>query len=398
MRGKTERVKDARFIEHLHTRAARGLRIRPCSQNTWVSEQFDRLTDVLTRSPNPASREIFSLHTPSHRIHGGKTLRTRPTRMLSSMDTCILELGTREIRLLRARLVAGGGNVETVAIENELVSADESIDRTGSISPGAAAEAEAVVLRLLDAARVRFRDVPVYAIAPHALGGAKNARTVLDSLARRIRIPITSLSARDTARLAYRAARVELGAFDGQAAVVHLGDAATDLASGTRGSVDLAETLTMGVARLHRAYGGTDGGLPIAEANALFSLVRLCAGPAGRRVRDWGASALLVTGECAAAVRDVATAWGFLDEDTDVLGRVALHALAAEIIAASPEDLENARIGPNRAPLVGTAAVMIDAFCDLLGQRDVALGSSGAAAGAALDVLTRPPLRLASGA
>lgn len=312
------------------------------------------------------------------------------------MDTYILELGTREFRLRRARL-ASSGRIETVGIESERVALDESIDRTGTISQSASTEALAAVLRLLDVARLCCRGAEVYAIAPHALGGARNAESVLDTLARRARISITFLSLRDTTRLAYRAARVELGAHEGQAAVVHLADTAIEIASGTGASLDLAETFSIGVAPLHRAYGGTERGLPAAEASALFSLVRLCGGPVGRRVRDRGVPILLVTSENAEAVRDVASAWGFLDEDRDAIGRVALHALATEILAASPADLENVGVSASRAPLVGTAAVMMDAFCDLLGQPEVLLGTSGPSEGVALDVLSQPEFRLAAG-
>jgi exopolyphosphatase/guanosine-5'-triphosphate,3'-diphosphate pyrophosphatase len=313
------------------------------------------------------------------------------------MDTCILELGTRTVRLMRSRGVERGP-VEVADIENEPVSAGESIDRNGIISPPASAELSAAVSRLLDVAKARCRHATIHAIAPHALGGANNARSVLAAVQRRTGVSVTLLSSKDTARLAYRAARSEFGHLGGQTAVVHLGDAAADFTSGTRATLDIADTLPLGVARLHRAYGSGESDLAAADAPALSFLVRLCAGPATRRLREWGAPVLVVTSENAAAVREVGRVWGYLGEESETIGRVALRALAAEILGASVWDLENLGIDSRRAALVGTTAVTVDALSDLLGQREVLLGASGPSEGAALEVLGRPPLKLASGA
>jgi exopolyphosphatase/guanosine-5'-triphosphate,3'-diphosphate pyrophosphatase len=313
------------------------------------------------------------------------------------VDTCILELGAWTLRLTRSR-GAERGPVEVVDMESVRVSTGESIDRTGLISPSASVELSSAVSRLLELAKTRCRNAPLHAIAPHALGGAKNARSVLSAILRRTGVPVTLLSPRDTARLAYRAARSELSYLEGQAAIVHLGDAAVDFASGTRAALDLVETLPLGVARLHRAYGLDAEGLPGVDAGALFSLVRLCAGPAARRLREWGAPVLAVASENAGAVRDAASAWGFLDRESEVIGRVALRALTMEILGASVWDLENLGIDRRRAPLVGTAAVTIDALADLFGKREVVLAASGTSEGAALEVLGRPAFRLAAGA
>src|SRR4051794_28162406 len=102
--------------------------------------------------------------------------------MLVPMDTCILELGGREIRLLRARLIPGGRWIESVALEQEWVGIDESVDRSGVISPNISKAALAAVLRLLDVATRRCPGTPVYAIAPHGLGGARNAENFLGTL------------------------------------------------------------------------------------------------------------------------------------------------------------------------------------------------------------------------
>jgi exopolyphosphatase / guanosine-5'-triphosphate,3'-diphosphate pyrophosphatase len=313
------------------------------------------------------------------------------------MDTCILELGVRTLRLLGSR-AAERGPVEVVDIHSERVRLGESIDRTGTVTASVSSDLLAAVSRLLEVAHSRCPGVSLHAIAPHALGGSENARSVLAAIGRRTGVAVTLLSPRDTARLAYRAARSELGYLGGQTAVVHLGDAAADFTSGTRATLDVADTLPLGVGRLHRAFGSGDSGLAAVDASALSSLVRLCAGPATRRLREWGVPVLVVTSENAATVREVGRAWGFLGEDSETIGRVALRALATEILQASVWDLENLGIDPRRAALVGTTAITIDTLTDLLGQREVLLAASGPSEGAALEILRRPALKLASGA
>lgn len=313
------------------------------------------------------------------------------------MDTCILELGAWTVRLVRCRRLERGP-FEVAEMESVRIGTGESIDRTGVITPSTSVELSSSVSKLLEVAQARCRNAPLHAIAPHALGGAKNARSVLSAILRRTGVSVALLSPKDTAHLAYRAARSELAHLDGEATFVHLGDAAVDFAWGTRAAADRVETLSFGVARLHRAYGLDASGLPEADASALRSLVRLCAGPAARRFRECGAPVLVATSENAAAVREVASAWGFLDPESAVIGRVALRALATEILGASVWDLENLGVDRRRAPLVGTAAVMIDALADLLGKREVVLAASGASEGAALEVLGRPLLGLAAGA
>ena len=128
-----------------------------------------------------------------------------------------------------------------------------------------------------------------------------------------------------------------------------------------------------------------------ADSGALFSLVRLCAGPACRRLRAWGNPALVVGSENAKAVRTVARSWGYLDTDSNDLCRLSLHALVPEILDAAPESLCALGIDASRSSLVGTAAVVIDALADLLGQREVRFADFGVAEGAALTRLAGPP-------
>jgi exopolyphosphatase/pppGpp-phosphohydrolase len=163
----------------------------------------------------------------------------------------------------------------------------------------------------------------------------------------------------------------------------------------------LAESLPIGIVRLHRAYGETESGLLQADSSALFGLTRLCGGPACRRLRDMGATRLVFGSENATTLRDVAIQLGYLEPDSNSLCRLALHALVPEILAMPTDEICALGVDPERANLVGTTAVVADALADLLGEREVRFTTSGVVEGAALAVAaslagTRPEIGEAS--
>jgi exopolyphosphatase/guanosine-5'-triphosphate,3'-diphosphate pyrophosphatase len=301
------------------------------------------------------------------------------------MNACILELGTRSFRLARVGLSDDRG-LDVQGLESERVALDASIDATGGIGRRTWGDALQTLGRLIETARRRAPLSPLFVIAPHALGEAHNADAFVEAARRRFGISISLVSQADSARLAYLGVRAAAKDLSGGAVVAYVDDSVLDIAYGSGPECAFSQTLSLGVQRLHAAYAARGVGLRLAEATALFGLVRLCAEPVAKRVPDAGHARLLVASENAIAVRDVARAWGFLEDDADSLGRMALHALVPEILAAAPSSLCRLGIEPFRASVVGTTAVVLDALADLLGQREVRFTTSGVREGAALEL------------
>ncbi len=311
------------------------------------------------------------------------------------MDISILELGTRTFRLLRAVKDSDGGAAVS-CVSSERVGIEMSVDAIGTISRSDASDALRVMGRLLSRARRLDGGRHVVTYAPNAFGGAGNASEFGHAVKRRFGVSVTLLSPRDSATLPYHATRHELGPSlhevrerEHPLGVVHVGDPALDFAVGASAIPDFTVSLDLGVARLHRAVGATERGLPTTDAAALFSLVRLSGGPACRRVREWGKPEVAFGSENAKAVRDVARAWGYLDANANGLCRLSLHALVPEILAAPPDLLVDIGILPSRASLVGTTAVVIDALSDLLGLRTVRFSAHGLPEGVARSIFLR---------
>jgi exopolyphosphatase/pppGpp-phosphohydrolase len=299
------------------------------------------------------------------------------------MDTCILGIGVRSFDLIHARAVPGG-RFESEHLVSEPVALDASIDATGGIGSRAWADALRLAGKLIAKGRRAAQSGHVVALAPHGLGGAENAHGFALAVRRRFGAQLAVVPVADTAQLAYRAAHHELDAGSSAVAAIHVGDLTIDFTAGSGATNDFFESMSLGVVKLHRAYGATDSGFLATDAGALFSLIRLCGGPACRKLRDWGDVAPVFGSENAAAVRDVARAWGYMDRASTSLERLALHALVPEILSAPPDRLG---VDPRRASSVGTTAVVIDALSDVFGLRDVRIASLGVLEGAALEVL-----------
>jgi hypothetical protein len=85
-------------------------------------------------------------------------------------------------------------------------------------------------------------------------------------------------------------------------------------------------------------------------------------------------------------LRDVAIQLGYLESDASGLCRLALHAMIPELLAMPVDAICELGLDPERANLVGTTAVVVDALADLLGEREVRFTTSGVVDGAALAV------------
>ncbi|HEX4478219.1 MAG TPA: hypothetical protein VH142_24225 [Polyangiaceae bacterium] len=288
--------------------------------------------------------------------------------------------------------------MELVPLGTERVALEASIEATGKIGRRAGADALRALGNLVAIAR-RSGDGQIVAFATPTLGGADNVDDYLHSVRKRYGFATPLLAPSELLRLTYLAAQNELDVGDAPVTIAHLGDSTLELGHGAFGRTPHAETLALGVARLHRAFGACETGFPTDDVGALFSLVRLSCGPASRALDEFGRAPLVVASEHVTAVCDVARTWGYVDDDSTSLGRLALHALVPEILAASPATLCRLGVDPLRAPLVGTAAVILDALADLLGQREIRFTRSGAREGLALEALAmREHAEVADGA
>jgi hypothetical protein len=186
------------------------------------------------------------------------------------------------------------------------------------------------------------------------------------------------VSHRDTARFIYSRARAEAADVSGYVTVIELGEAALDFMSGDGPACDLMDRALLGVGRLHQAFGGTADGLLPTDAGALFSLVRLSAGPAVRRIRDRGKTTMILTSTLAASVLAAVRGAGYAADGESSVDRIAFHAFAAEILTARPGALRELGIDRRAASLVSTAGVVIDALADMLAQGDIRFGTARA--------------------
>ena len=298
------------------------------------------------------------------------------------METCIIELGTRDFHFVRSCLGATQ-DLEVLEHVTERVALDSSIDATGSIGRRARADALRTFGRFVSMARKRRPSQRVLAVAPHT--AAYNLEDFFEAVWRRYGVTVDVMSVDRMARLTYRAVRHELGTTPSSIVVAHLGSTNLNLAWGSGAHCDSVKGLSLGVGRLHHAHGsGAHGMLACSGRAALFTLTRLSGGPVARRLRLGGDHALVVCSDNAAALREVARAWGYLEADDVTLGRIVLHALVSEVLAAPLSSLCRLGLEPRRAALVGTSAVILDALADLLGQREVRFARCGLREGLAL--------------
>jgi len=314
------------------------------------------------------------------------------------MDVSILELQTGGFHLLHAHVGAGERLVVSTEAA-ERVGIDASVDATGHIGRKTWADSLRAFGRLATSARKWTQSGDVIALAPNGLGGALNGATFLQAARLKHGVGVDALSAAEAAHLVYAGVHDELGDAGEALVVAHLGDTTVDLVAGRGAAATAHGSIALGVARIGRAFGA-ERGLGPDDAAALFSLVRMCGGPAGRRLASVvEGSRLVVTSARARAVREVARAWGYLEPEATMIGRLTLHALVPELLEASPASLCRLGIGADDALLVGTTAVMIDALADLLGRREVCFAGSGVRHGAAARWLSgAAPLLQAAGA
>lgn len=298
------------------------------------------------------------------------------------MEATIFELSPSEFNLHIARRDdLGKLNVTRVATERVAVGA--SVEATNAIGKRTWAQAMRTVDRLN---RVARRSAPQrsLALAMTGLSDAWNARGFVDAVRQRHGMATRIVSREEAAALAYAGIWSESGQSGGRMAVCLIDESRIEVASGVDGVCDRIDAVPFGVRRLRVAFGVGEQPLRHSDAGAMFSLVRLCGGPMGRRLRDLGTRRLTLPAPLSKTISELAAAWGYSSRGATEIDRVTLHALVPDVIAMPHAGLSRLGIGDRDALALGPTLVAIDAIADLLRVPTISLSRSGILEGAIL--------------
>lgn len=298
------------------------------------------------------------------------------------MEATIFELSPSEFNLHIARTDdLGRLNVTRVATERVAVAA--SVEATNAIGRRTWAQAMRTVDRLN---RVARRSAPhrSIALAMNGLSDAWNARGFVDAVSRRHGMATRIVSRTEAAALAYAGIWSEAGQTSERMAVCLFDESRIDVASGVDGICDRIDAVPFGVRRLRVAFGAGEQPLRHADIGPMFSLVRLCGGPMGRRLRDLGTERLALPAPLSKTIAELAAAWGYADRDATEIDRLLLHALVPDVISMPHASLSRLGIKHREALALGPTLVALDAIADLLRVPSVFLSRRGILEGAIL--------------
>lgn len=291
------------------------------------------------------------------------------------MDLCILELNVCSLHLTRVAKVPGGG----------VVVLRRAVEPVALDVPNAWTHVARSFARLLRAAHARNSDTQPVVIASPRFRGVPGADTFLAWAAGRHALTLWSPAAADRALLVATGASTERRWKAGIAAL-DLGDDEIGAAA-TRGGARAAASARLGLHSLQEALERGPEDLQPEDGLIVQMLVKLCAGPALRRIAALSPGSLLLSFEEARGLRALSTQWGYLDDGEDAVPRIAFRALAAEISAMGSR--AGAELGLERdlCTRLPIAAAVTDAVAGLLGVQSVVLAHQDLAEGAALGIL-----------
>jgi len=298
------------------------------------------------------------------------------------MEATIFELSPGEFNLHIARTDdLGRLNVTRVATERVAVGA--SVEATNAIGRRTWAQAMRTVDRLNRVAQRSAPHKPI-ALAMNGLSDAWNARGFVDAVQRRHGMATRIVSREEAAALAYAGIWSESGQTGGRMAVCLFDESRIEVASGVDGVCDRIDAVPFGVRRLRVAFGADEQPLRHSDIGPMFSLVRLCGGPMGRRLRELGTTRLTLPAPLSRTIAELAAAWGYADREATAIDRVLLHALVPDVIATPHASLTRLGIERREALALGPTLVALDAIADLLRVPSIFLSRSGILEGAIL--------------
>jgi exopolyphosphatase/pppGpp-phosphohydrolase len=298
------------------------------------------------------------------------------------MEATIFELSPSEFNLHIAR-TDDLGKLNVTRVATERVEVGASVEATNAIGRRTWAQAMRTVDRLN---RVARRSAPhrSIALAMNGLSDAWNARGFVDAVSRRHGMATRIVSREEAAALAYAAIWSEAGQTSERMAVCLFDESRIEVASGIDGICDRIDAVPFGVRRLRIAFGAGEQPVRHADIGPMFSLVRLCGGPMGRRLRELGTRRLTLPAPLSRTITELAAAWGYADRDATEIDRLLLHALVPDVIAMPLTSLARLGIERREALALGPTLVALDAIADLLRVPSVFLSRSGILEGAIL--------------
>jgi hypothetical protein len=301
---------------------------------------------------------------------------------IALMEATILELGPSEFNLHFAR-TDDLGRLSLTRLATERVTVGASLEANQAIGRRTWAQAMRTVDRLNRVAR-RSPSSRSLALAMNGLSDASNASGFVDAVRRRHGMATRIVSREEAASLAFAGISREAGQAGGRLAVCLLDDDRIEIASGVDGSCDRIDAVPFGVRRLRVAFGVGDQPMRNADIGPVFSLVRLCAGPTGRVLRELGVGRMALPGPLGKTIADLASAWGYADRGAVELDRLLLHALVPDVVSTSQSTLVKLGIEPRAALALAPTLVAVDALADLLRVHSIFLSRSGILEGAIL--------------
>jgi hypothetical protein len=184
------------------------------------------------------------------------------------------------------------------------------------------------------------------------------------------------VSRAEAASLAYTGIWSDTGSASGRAAVCLMDAELIEIASGVDGVCDRIDALPFGVRRLSVAFGAVEQ-LRHADIGPMFSLVRLCAGPIGRVLRELDTERLTIPSPLSRTIAALSSALGYAERGVTKLDRPLFHALVPDVLATPQHGLRRLGVERRDAPLLGPTLVTIDALADLLGVPSISLSACG---------------------
>lgn len=171
----------------------------------------------------------------------------------------VIDIGTNSLKLTVGCAI--GPRVEVVHFARATTRLGEGLERTGRISPQAAARTGRAVQSMVRAA-VAHGAREVIAVGTQALRGAKNGRRVARAIGERAGIPVRVLDGSEEATLAYLSACARIAHPKPVTFLIDIGGGSTEFVAARGGAVRFARSVPLGALRLTEKYLHAD---PIAE-------------------------------------------------------------------------------------------------------------------------------------
>lgn len=309
------------------------------------------------------------------------------TRSDAKLRVAVLDLGSTSFHLLVAD-ASPTGRIERVTRERVMLRLGSTIAAEGEIPKAVAARAveSARDLKAVAVAHGAERLIPV---ATAALRDARNGAALAQSISRALEIPVRVLSGLEEARLIFGAFRRRIPLGDATALGMDLGGGSLELAVGDDSEVHWETTLPLGVARLHGELVDHDP-MKRRVRKEIEERVESAVLLHRKRIRSRAPKHQIISGGTARALARI------IEENGG--GRTVKGALrvTAEEIARLADRLTEANhaellripgLKRNRADLLPTGAVVIDAVMHCLELPELLICDWGLREGVILETL-----------